>query len=881
MKRSDKLGCFAFAFLLIGASLLVSLIVFALSDEVLAEQTWKILIYCTLFFVVSAIILWKSSKHATQKESQKTLMRRNKIMQENLDKLIAEETSDTIVKEILTARKQFLCNEPTVIPVDISQCVSEKEKYVYQDFTSAFKQKIDTPKMWFLSNIYAKTITKNEATLSFGHLEYIKYESPVPIISAIDKRVCIAFYPCFIIICHEDGRTTIKKWEELSVVVDNIDIKESWKDVVNGEIVVRQEFNQNAEKRWDGGYTQPLMLYVIKHYYLNFNENDLVISFSNSSAVANLYELILTAQQQLFSEVDYIKEAYYNEVLSCTRKFTLYLSEVCTNEFTQFVESKQIVDSAGELIPCDKLLQILTLSDVTYSINKMREEEVSLTQREGLGVLLLSLDFAGQELIDFDKYLSLSEDVFASAKSYADTAIQFFPRENEKISLLAPILGQFNEDIKLQYLIYLYRLLSITAKADNIVTEEESNFLKQLFLMAKSVDNWVNIDKDVVDTLDVWRELGGDNVRVGQYIVREQKCIISDIQASLGISRNRVLTALKTLEKIGVIEAESTKRKVLIEREGDVIRLLRGQKALGNSKTEAENIAEPVTITTKLPSVPVEKEPRKDKQSKAKLSANELDSLIGLASVKKEVQTLTNFIKIQQKREEQGLKSSSLSYHCVFTGNPGTGKTTVARIVAGIYKELGVLKKGHLVETDRAGLVAEYVGQTAVKTNKIIDSALDGVLFIDEAYSLVGGSESDYGKEAIATLLKRMEDDRDRLVVILAGYTADMKRFIDSNPGLQSRFNRYIEFPDYTAEELLQIFEVNMRKYDYHFGEGAKEVLQQFLENAVANKDANFGNGRFVRNVFEKALERQANRLASESSLTTERLSAIEKEDLI
>ena len=126
-----------------------------------------------------------------------------------------------------------------------------------------------------------------------------------------------------------------------------------------------------------------------------------------------------------------------------------------------------------------------------------------------------------------------------------------------------------------------------------------------------------------------------------------------------------------------------------------------------------------------------------------------------------------------------------------------------------------------------------------------------------------------------------MEDDRDRLVVILAGYTADMKRFIDSNPGLQSRFNRYIEFPDYTAEELLQIFEVNMRKYDYHFGEGAKEVLQQFLENAVANKDANFGNGRFVRNVFEKALERQANRLASESSLTTERLSAIEKEDLI
>jgi type VII secretion ATPase EccA len=270
----------------------------------------------------------------------------------------------------------------------------------------------------------------------------------------------------------------------------------------------------------------------------------------------------------------------------------------------------------------------------------------------------------------------------------------------------------------------------------------------------------------------------------------------------------------------------------------------------------------------------------KSSRAKTKSPANELDSLIGLNSVKKEVQTLTNFIKIQQKRAEQGLKSSSVSYHCVFTGNPGTGKTTVARIVADIYKNLGVLKKGHLVETDRAGLVAEYVGQTAVKTNKIIDSALDGVLFIDEAYSLVGGGESDYGKEAIATLLKRMEDDRERLVVILAGYTKDMKQFIDSNPGLQSRFNRYIEFPDYTSNELYQIFALSLKKYDYHVTDDAKVALLHFFEDAVAHKDANFGNGRFVRNIFEKVLEHQANRLASESNLTTERLSEITIEDL-
>lgn len=256
-----------------------------------------------------------------------------------------------------------------------------------------------------------------------------------------------------------------------------------------------------------------------------------------------------------------------------------------------------------------------------------------------------------------------------------------------------------------------------------------------------------------------------------------------------------------------------------------------------------------------------------------------LNELIGLATVKQEVETLRNFINIQKIRAQKGLKASSVSYHCVFTGNPGTGKTTVARIVASIYKEMGILKKGHLVETDRAGLVAEYVGQTAVKTNKKIDEALDGVLFIDEAYSLIGQGQ-DYGKEAIATLLKRMEDDRDRLVVIIAGYSKEMKDFIDANPGLQSRFNRYIDFPDYSADELLQIFEFNIKKFEYFLSDGAKEALQRYFENAVAKKEKNFGNARFVRNTFEKTLENQANRLASVGNLTSEKLSLIDIEDL-
>lgn len=259
----------------------------------------------------------------------------------------------------------------------------------------------------------------------------------------------------------------------------------------------------------------------------------------------------------------------------------------------------------------------------------------------------------------------------------------------------------------------------------------------------------------------------------------------------------------------------------------------------------------------------------------------DLDGLIGLDTVKEEVKTLRNYVLIQQEREKKGLKSTQVSYHCVFTGNPGTGKTTVARIVADVYRNLGVLKKGHLVETDRSGLVADYVGQTATKTNKIIDRALDGVLFIDEAYSLVGGSDNDYGKEAIATLLKRMEDERDRLVVILAGYSDEMKQFIDSNPGLQSRFNRYIHFPDYNADELFQIFETNCQKNDYVMSEEAKTALKSLLDKAVAEKDKNFGNARFVRNLFEKTLEHQANRLSKQENLSKEMLTEITGSDLV
>ena len=259
----------------------------------------------------------------------------------------------------------------------------------------------------------------------------------------------------------------------------------------------------------------------------------------------------------------------------------------------------------------------------------------------------------------------------------------------------------------------------------------------------------------------------------------------------------------------------------------------------------------------------------------------ELQDLIGLTRVKGEVESLRNFVLVQKQREANGLKPASVSYHCVFSGSPGTGKTTVARIVAGIYKEMGILKKGHLVEVQRADLVGEYMGQTAPKTNAKIDEALDGVLFIDEAYSLADGSRDDqYGREAVDTILKRMEDDRDRLVVILAGYSEPIKGFIHSNPGLESRFNRYIHFDDYTADELLKIFVFNLEKAQYTITRDAYQAVYDVICQAVAQKDERFGNARYVRNLFERIIQRQADRVAKLHNPSREELGTIEKEDI-
>ena len=243
-------------------------------------------------------------------------------------------------------------------------------------------------------------------------------------------------------------------------------------------------------------------------------------------------------------------------------------------------------------------------------------------------------------------------------------------------------------------------------------------------------------------------------------------------------------------------------------------------------------------------------------------SYKKLQELVGLDTVKKDVVELANLMKMQVRRKEQKLPEVPFSLHLVFSGNPGTGKTTIARILAGIYKDIGVLSKGQLVECDRGDLVAGYVGQTAIKTKKKIDEALGGILFIDEAYTLSRG-ENDFGQEAIDTILKAMEDHRDDFIVIVAGYTDLMKAFIESNPGLRSRFNKYIEFPDYTADELVKIFGFQVKKYNYELPDEANRAVEEKIRAMEAGKGENFANARDVRNLFEKIVTSQATRLAS------------------
>ncbi len=286
--------------------------------------------------------------------------------------------------------------------------------------------------------------------------------------------------------------------------------------------------------------------------------------------------------------------------------------------------------------------------------------------------------------------------------------------------------------------------------------------------------------------------------------------------------------------------------------------------------TNAGSRATPAPTLTPLPELP-------PKRPVEELLA-ELDALIGLDHVKTEVRRLTSLLRIQRLRAEHDLPVIETSRHLVFVGNPGTGKTTVARLLSQIYRSLDVVSKGHLVETDRADLVAGFVGQTAAKTQAILESALGGTVLIDEAYALARGGETDFGREAIDTLVKFMEDHRDDLSVVIAGYPTEMQELIDTNPGLESRFARTLEFPDYTTDQLVRIFDGMSAKQEYHLAQTAHQRLREVIESEPRGRG--FGNARFVRNVFEQSISMQAVRLADVLQPDVTQLTTLEAADI-
>ena len=800
---------------------------------------------------------------------------------------------------------------------DVDESVPAEVVPLYEHLCQSFEQLLTAEKIWIQASKLRNTVAKSsagslvslqETVFGVGVFNYIQTKYDVPVIPIGNQLLYL--YPQYGILSTTPAQFEIVDYADISLQYTPISFQEPGAYPTDAEKIGTTWEYVNKDGSPDRRYANNRQISVVSYGGINliikgklsvtfqvsnpnstrqfclfFNKfSSVVRDFDKGDSTAESKVIPATTTPAIASNPISGDCFSLAEIIQAAEKLYLCLVEMSSDkQILEILDDQKQLDKALELNigggVIDKRLAVVAVTDLVKCFNKLgHRPDMSTDEGRAIGIILSRILLSDnmvcndQSLIMTEKGTKHLEECYNLVKNHLH--IEYDPDRLLLIEMLRHE-GVDDETVN-KWAVLLYRYALLIAKADGHISKTEQDWLTNILSFTNSSIGETSDYCPSSKTIQLPQMTDDLFADVARYIVTSGIASTSGIQRRFCIGYNRAGKIMDELETTGIIGPAQggNPRDILIDALKLESLLSRGSLTLDPS--ESRDASDNGEQTTKVA-------PKKVQRKNISDPMKELDDLIGLTGVKIDIANIYNLVKIQKVRVAKGLNVPQISYHCVFTGNPGTGKTTVARMVAQIYKRLGILRKGHLIETDRSGLVAEYVGQTAVKTNKIIDSALDGVLFIDEAYSLVQNiAGNDFGVEAIATLLKRMEDNRDRLVVILAGYSDEMQQFLNSNPGLQSRFSRYIHFDDYSADELASIYKFNLAKYDYKMTPEAWEAINEVIAEAVDNKDKHFGNARFVRNLFEKTLERQARRLTSSklSSLTEEDLTEITKEDI-